>query len=283
MLNSQVKSVTCTRYVDNIKKNGIVSCGFLQRNHDPSFRNIHNKHYSCFVLIHGYGSLIDETGKEYSLSPNSFCQLFPGNKYTILIEPSEPWYEFQLSMDKDIVHALASLNLLNIKKTVFEINVKPYLEQWFNDLLFQLESSNNQSDLTEVFFNAQKLLICLHNENSEIPDTDVNTIISGAKQILCLDYDKAISLEDVAASFNMSYENLRKLFKKMVGLSPIQYRLNAKFHYAERLLNEGNSVKSVASHVGYEDPCIFSRQFKKYMGRTPNSFKKNATAKKSSP
>lgn len=274
-----MKSDTCTRYVNNFKKNGIISCGFSHRDPDPTFRKIHNDHYSCFVLIHGYGSLIDEAGEKYPLAPNSFCQLFPNQKYTIIIEPSEQWFEFHLSMGEDIFRGLASLNLVNIKKPVFEINFKPYLKQWFNGLLFQLKTVTNHSDLTEVFFNAQKLLISLHNENSEIPDNDIDTVISGAKQLLSLDYDKAVSLEDVAASFNMSYESLRKLFKKMVGISPIQYRLNAKFHYAERLLNEGNSVKNVASHVGYEDPCIFSRQFKKYMGRTPNSFKKNATAK----
>jgi AraC family transcriptional regulator, arabinose operon regulatory protein len=60
--------------------------------------------------------------------------------------------------------------------------------------------------------------------------------------------------------------------KESVGISPNQYRLQTKFHLAERLLTEGYSVKSVASQIGYHDPFIFSRQFKKYMGKLPIHF-----------
>ncbi|WP_160720538.1 helix-turn-helix domain-containing protein [Bacillus sp. USDA818B3_A] len=210
-----------------------------------------------------------ETGQVDPLSAHSLCQQLPGKTYSLFIESSEPWFEFHISIGESTFQSLASLELLNLVTPVFELNLKPYLEQWFIDLLFQLKT-NTAAELPEVLFNTQKLLINLHRENIVNQSKDIETIISGAKHMLYGD----LSLEEIAASFHMSYEKLRKLFKESVGISPKQYRLQSKFHLAERLLTVGYSVKSVAGHVGYQDPYIFSRQFKKYMGKSPSEFKK---------
>ncbi|MDF2790527.1 MAG: transcriptional regulator, AraC family [Neobacillus sp.] len=266
-----MKIDTCTRYLTNDSKNGILSCGFVCRNTKDSPIPISNQYYSCFVLLQGSGSLVDEAGLVYPLKPNSFCQLLPEKKYSLYIEFSEPWYEFHLSIGESTFHSLASLELLNLVTPVFGLNLKPYLEQWFMDLLSQLKTTT-AAELPEVLFNTQKLLTNLHRENIVNQSKDIETIISGTKHMLYED----IPLEDIAASFHMSYEKLRKLFKESVGISPKQYRLQTKFHFAERLLNEGYTVKDVANQVGYHDPFIFSRQFKKYMGKPPIQFKKQA-------
>ncbi|OLS33522.1 AraC family transcriptional regulator [Bacillus sp. MRMR6] len=272
MKKFQFKSDSYTRYLASDLKEGILSCGFVSRHTDELRKDISHDYYSCFVLLHGNGSYIDETDKSYPLGPNTFCQTTPGNKYSIFIETSEPWYEFHLNIGETTYNSLASLNLINIDSPVFSIHLKPYLAQWFSDLLNQLKTTTN-SELPEVFFNAQKLLINMHRENIKNPDKDIESIIAGTKQMLSSQYNEDISLEDIAASFHISYEKLRKLFKETVGVSPMQFRLETKFYYAERLLTEGYSVKSVASQVGYHDPFIFSRQFKKYMGKSPSLFK----------
>ncbi|MEH7097195.1 helix-turn-helix domain-containing protein [Neobacillus vireti] len=264
------KTDTFTRYLTNDIKNGILSCGFVTRNTNELPITIGHEYYNCFVILHGSGRLLDlETGQVFPLSAHSLCQQLPGKTYSLIIESAEPWYEFHVSIGESTFHSLASLELLNLVTPVFELNLKPYLEQWFIDLIFQLKTTTT-AELPEVLFNTQKLLINLHRENIVNQSKDIETIISGTKHMLYED----ISLEEIAASFHISYEKLRKLFKEAVGISPKQYRLQTKFLLAERLLTEGYSVKSVASHVGYHDPFIFSRQFKKYMGKSPSQFKK---------
>ncbi|ULT58272.1 AraC family transcriptional regulator [Neobacillus drentensis] len=264
------KTDTFTRYLTNDIKNGILSCGFVTRNRNELPTMISHEYYNCFVLLQGSGCLIDlETGQVYPLSAHSLCQQLPGKRYSLIIDSSEPWYEFHVSIGESTFHSLASLELLNLVAPVFELNLKPYLEQWFIDLILQLKTTTT-AELPEVLFNTQKLLINLHRENIVNQSKDIETIISGTKHMLYEDK----SLEEIAASFHMSYEKLRKLFKESVGISPKQYRLQTKFHLAERLLTEGYSVKIVAGHVGYHDPFIFSRQFKKYMGKSPSDFKK---------
>ncbi|MEH7494759.1 helix-turn-helix domain-containing protein [Neobacillus niacini] len=266
----QTQADTYTRYLTNDRKNGILSCGFITRNGNELPLTIHHEYYNCIVLLQGSGRLIEvETGQTYSLVPNTLCQQLPGKTYSLIIDSTEPWYEFYLSIGESTFHSLASLELVNLVTPVFELNLKPYLEQWFVDLLSQLKTTIT-AELHEILFNTQKLLINLHRENIVNQSKDIETIISGTKHMLYED----VPLEDIAASFHISYEKLRKLFKESVGISPKQYRLRTKFHLAERLLTEGYSVKSVASQIGYHDPFIFSRQFKKYMGKSPIHFKK---------
>ena len=71
-----------------------------------------------------------------------------------------------------------------------------------------------------------------------------------------------LSLEETAQSLGLSYETYRTRFREIIGVSPLQYRLLAKFHFAQRLLSDGFSVSYTAEKTGYSDQFIFSKQFK---------------------
>lgn len=273
MKEIQKKSDYCYRFFNDDAVNGILSCGYLSKSsNSDSILNSENEYYTCSVLIEGKGSFIDSHGNTYSLMPNSVFQCFPGKEYSIIIDTDSKWYEFYIKIGKSTFDALASLNLLHITTPVFQIHLKPYLEQWFSELINQLKTTGN-AELPEVLFVTQKLLINLHREDIRSYESNTDAIITGARQMLYYRCNEDISLEEIAASFHISYEKFRKLFKQEVGLSPIQYRLQSKFHFAQRLLYEGVPIKMVVAELGYNDPFTFSRQFKKYMGGSPSSFK----------
>ena len=268
----QKKSDYCYRFFNDDIINGILACGFISKSsNSDSIINCTNEYYSCSVLLQGQGSFIDSLGNTYPIIPNSLFQCFPNKEYSIIVDPNSEWYEFCIKIGKSTFDSLASLNLLNTITSVFQINLKLYLNQWFPELLKQLKSSEN-TELSEVLFVTQKLLINLHQQDISRYESDTSAIIAGAREMLYYRYNENISLEEIAASFHISYEKFRKLFKKEVGISPLQYRLQSKFYLAERLLREGSPIKIVAAEIGYTDPFTFSRQFKKYMGTSPSTF-----------
>lgn len=269
----QNKSDYCYRFLNDDIVNGILSCGFLVRSStSDSIINYANEYYTCSVLLKGQGSFIDSLGNTYPIMANSIFQCFPNEKHSVIVDPNSEWYEFYVKIGKSSFDALASLNLLHTNTLVFQIHLKPYLNQWFPELLNQLKTTAS-AELPEVLFVTQKLLINLHREDIRSYESNTDAIIAGAKQMLYYRCNENISLEEVATSFHISYEKFRKLFKQEVGISPIQFRLQSKFHLAQRLLFEGVPIKMVASEVGYNDPFTFSRQFKKYMGSPPSTFK----------
>lgn len=73
----------------------------------------------------------------------------------------------------------------------------------------------------------------------------------------------------------MSETNFRKRFKAYTGLSPAQYRLQARLDKAARLLAGSDAaVESIALDLGFYDTAYFCKVFRRYAGVTPAAFRR---------
>ncbi len=74
------------------------------------------------------------------------------------------------------------------------------------------------------------------------------------------------------------YDYLRKLFKKEVGVTPLEYMTGLRMKKAEGMLSSmwsrDYSVAEVAEMCGYSDPLYFSRVFNKHFGCSPSAYAK---------
>lgn len=87
-------------------------------------------------------------------------------------------------------------------------------------------------------------------------------------------YDKEISLEDLAARGNMSVSSANRLFNEALNESPVTYLIKTRIaHAAELLKREDLSISETAFRCGYKDSNYFSLQFKKLMGASPKKYK----------
>ncbi len=86
------------------------------------------------------------------------------------------------------------------------------------------------------------------------------------------------ALDDVMHSMPFHYDYLRKLFKKEVGVSPLEYLTTLRMKSAETLLTamwtNDYTITQIAQMCGFVDALYFSRVFKKYYGCSPTSFAK---------
>lgn len=88
--------------------------------------------------------------------------------------------------------------------------------------------------------------------------------------------DPAYELEAYLRSLPFSYDYLRKLFQREMGVTPLQYLNDLRLHTAaDALLSaEGASgrVTEIARMCGFREPLYFSRMFKKKYGLSPTHY-----------
>jgi AraC-like DNA-binding protein len=86
------------------------------------------------------------------------------------------------------------------------------------------------------------------------------------------------TVERLARVVGLSRSVLAERFTEMVGQPPMQYLALWRMQLASRLLVDGGQVATVASAVGYESEAAFSRAFKKLVGQSPATWRKESGA-----
>ena len=91
----------------------------------------------------------------------------------------------------------------------------------------------------------------------------------------------AYSVDESLKRLPLSYEYLRKLFKKETGTTPLCYLSDCRMSLAAQIISSGISnqyseytVSQIAEACGFSDPMYFSRVFKKNFGVSPTEYGK---------
>ena len=92
-------------------------------------------------------------------------------------------------------------------------------------------------------------------------------------------YMNKIDVDQLAKMCYTSTSTFRRKFRRVTGMSPIEYKNKLKMIKASELLKTGEySVQETAKEVNIEDIYYFSKMFKKYIKTTPTAFKASAKA-----
>jgi AraC-like DNA-binding protein len=94
--------------------------------------------------------------------------------------------------------------------------------------------------------------------------------IAKALRRIHADYGGDIDVGSLAEEAGMSVPAFHANFKAVTRTSPIQYLKATRLHKARLLMvQDGASAAVASSRVGYESASQFSREFKRFFGRTP--------------
>ncbi len=81
--------------------------------------------------------------------------------------------------------------------------------------------------------------------------------------------------EEYAALCGIDSYYFIHLFKEVTGLSPLKYATDISMRKAGKLVGETDmDINDISSSLGYNDPCYFSRKFRKFYNLTPSEFRK---------
>ena len=104
-------------------------------------------------------------------------------------------------------------------------------------------------------------------EHSEIVQRLENNILENYP-------DCSYDLNAFLSSLPFSAEYLKKLFKKEIGLTPLQYLTDKRLENAANnlALSGGGNISEIAHQCGFSEPLYFSRLFKRKYGVAPRDY-----------
>ncbi len=97
--------------------------------------------------------------------------------------------------------------------------------------------------------------------------------VQRAREQLERELESPPSIEEVAARVGWSGDHLRRMFRAVQGISPLEFQTSARIRRAQELLRYGElSTREVAMRCGFDDPSHFSRVFKRETGFSPREW-----------
>ena len=100
--------------------------------------------------------------------------------------------------------------------------------------------------------------------------------ISKAVDYLYENFEKVVSVEEMAKMCGLSVSSLERHFKRHFNTSPGRFATQVKMSKAcELLANPSLSVTDISDQLGYTDPVVFSRGFKREMRVNRTSYRKS--------
>ncbi|MCB0835232.1 MAG: response regulator, partial [Bacteroidetes bacterium] len=114
-------------------------------------------------------------------------------------------------------------------------------------------------------------------EPSKMAITSVDEqFLEKVKEYLESNYQNSnLDVNSFADEMNLSRAQLGRKIKALTGKTPIKLIMFFRFGKAQDLLkNSGLTIAEIATKVGYDDPSLFSRNFKDNFQMTPSEFMK---------
>lgn len=119
--------------------------------------------------------------------------------------------------------------------------------------------------------------IAIISENNEWivgRDRQSNAMLNKAIEYINDNYQRSITLNELAEYTYVSTYYISRIFKKEIGKNFVDYLNEIRINKAKVLL-KNNTYKTyeVAELVGIQDPHYFSKLFKKYTNMTPTDYR----------
>lgn len=243
---------------------------------DEVARHQHDTHQLLYVLD-GEGEC--ELGtRSQKLQPDSIVLISPHtnhaiqahSKMTVLV------LEFDIRhLSDDVVSYLlepvfAVSRVLNL--SLFESSE---LRQLLRKMLFE-QSQNHPIHTMGLKLLLAQVLYQLAIMQQEDTTQDTNTRrAKWLKHHLETRYFEIASMEEVAAKAGVSSRYMNQIFKEMYDTTPYQFLTEVRLLKVKKMLRESDrEIVSICFEVGFEAVSTFYRVFKKYVGVTPNVYRR---------
>jgi AraC-like DNA-binding protein len=210
---------------------------------------------------------------------------------TSTIDQENPEHErILIQFDQNFFTSLAeemkAAELFEIfKKKENVLSLNPEQQLWLEEELFKLITENKKTNepenklyikmmIIEILIFIKRISLKSASQNLDYPDQKHKNISKIAAYI-SQNYQKSLTLSELASKYNYSSAYLSRAFKEVTGFNFVEYKNNIRIKEASKLLQQSElSVTEIATEVGFNNITHFGRIFKEFTDLSPLEYRK---------
>jgi AraC-like DNA-binding protein len=238
----------------------------------PAIREYYKFHY----ILEGKG-IFEINGQRYQLGKGQGFLVSPNTICYYEADAQEPWTYCWIGFD-----GIKATSLLRQAQLSDESPIYTWEKgEFFENSIEQMEQSKTMQagrelKLTGLLYLWISVMIdCRGSELKPIAkENSKEQYIAQVVHFIEVNYANKITIQSIAQFVGLQRSYLSSLFKEVIGISLQDYLISYRIRKACELLS-GTSllVGDIARSVGYEDPLLFSKMFKKSMLLSPTQYR----------
>jgi AraC-like DNA-binding protein len=262
-----------TKETDNILM-GISNCGYQRCEKGYTMGPVSRNNYLIHHVVSGKGYYeVNET--VYEVKEGDTFIIYPNVAVRYYADQENPWEYYWVGF----VGADAKALLARTDFTPKHMVITTHRSQELRELLLSIYHASGDHFHEHVKMVGYLYLffsVLIESSRNKDYNPDISlTYVQKAVDYISQNYEKRITVTDVAAQLGVSRSHLYRVFMKHLSRSPKAYLESYRVKQGQMMLkNTTLSINEVANSVGYEDPLHFSKVFKKWSGVSPKEYRK---------
>ena len=237
----------------------------------PGYSLIRNRYDSFLIIYIESGTMEILLDGKYQIAREGSAVLincYKPHAYRSLEGCTALWIHFDGKMAKsyykEVVKEKGHIIAMG-KGSSLPVSLNRILSSFENPSIGMKEAS------TSILINNILLELCLLDQSVEPSSKDA---IKKATSYIQENFDREISLDELASIAGFSPYYFSRKFKSETGLTPHQFLLSTRIDAAKyNLSNTNMTIKEIANSCGFEDESAFCYCFRKRVGCAPGKFK----------
>lgn len=284
-MHTDLSSGNISQYLKNGKVPKLISSYYINEDHSHHYARLSHAHENILELYYAHSgqASYNVNGKRYLIKKGDFVICNSG-----VLHGDEP---FEMRHLQSYCCAFTSVafeglpeNYLTTPEDVPIVSCGSLADKIGNIMeLIHLLSPDQErmgetcnclanSILLFVYQLVKRRAKSLEHQKGRNPDLLAQHI----KKYLNEHYTESISLQTVADALRMNSFYLSHLFKKEMGVSPMQYVMRRRIGEAQTLLMDTLiPVADIADSLGYNSPSHFNAIFTKHVGMSPGKYRRS--------
>lgn len=266
----------------------------VERFMDTSWIQEPSRHDSFEMVYIKKGNAIFEiAGTPVDIGPNEIIIIKPGQPHKVIVKSDSgcEFVVFNFKFESKINRSISEVSISDFIDFVSNKESGPFITLKVsskNDIIVLIDRILKEKENDEIgkdFLNyllVLELFVLISRamkmewENSiKGKSNKLKEVIQAAVNYININYERDISLKDIAKYVFLSPSYFAKAFKDETGKSPISYLIQVRLNRAKELLAETEQkVYEIAVSVGFSNQQRFNEIFKKYTGMTPLQYRK---------